>query len=143
MFRMSNLAILSALAIGTACGWAAASGKFDALLRAGSTQTAEPTAQSCSPCLRTQDCSAHSDRSAAISALSAHNEKVSTNLGQDGKKPNILVIWSDDIGTTNLSCYSDGLMGSRRPTSTESLEKGSASFTTTGSKVALRAARRS
>ena len=26
-------------------------------------------------------------------------------------KPNILVIWGDDIGITNLSCYSDGLMG--------------------------------
>jgi arylsulfatase len=32
----------------------------------------------------------------------------------DGK-PNILVIWGDDIGITNLSCYSDGLMGYRTP----------------------------
>jgi arylsulfatase len=32
----------------------------------------------------------------------------------DGK-PNILVIWGDDIGTTNLSCYSDGVMGYRTP----------------------------
>jgi arylsulfatase len=32
-----------------------------------------------------------------------------------GKKPNILVIWGDDIGITNLSCYSDGLMGYRTP----------------------------
>jgi arylsulfatase A-like enzyme len=30
-------------------------------------------------------------------------------------KPNIVVIWGDDIGTTNLSCYSDGLMGYRTP----------------------------
>ena len=30
-------------------------------------------------------------------------------------KPNILVIWGDDIGTTNLSCYSQGLMGYRTP----------------------------
>ena len=28
-----------------------------------------------------------------------------------GEKPNILVIWGDDIGITNLSAYSDGLMG--------------------------------
>src|SRR5262245_28218140 len=33
----------------------------------------------------------------------------------DGKKPNILVIWGDDIGITNLSCYSHGLMGYRTP----------------------------
>ena len=32
-----------------------------------------------------------------------------------GDKPNILVIWGDDIGITNLSCYSDGLMGYGTP----------------------------
>jgi len=30
-------------------------------------------------------------------------------------QPNILVIWGDDIGISNLSCYSDGLMGYRTP----------------------------
>ena len=30
-------------------------------------------------------------------------------------KPNILVIWGDDIGVTNLSCYSRGLMGYQTP----------------------------
>jgi arylsulfatase A-like enzyme len=33
----------------------------------------------------------------------------------DAKQPNIVVIWGDDIGITNLSCYSDGLMGYRTP----------------------------
>jgi arylsulfatase A-like enzyme len=32
----------------------------------------------------------------------------------DGK-PNILVIWGDDIGISNLSCYSRGLMGYQTP----------------------------
>ncbi len=32
-----------------------------------------------------------------------------------GERPNILVIWGDDIGISNLSCYSDGLMGYRTP----------------------------
>jgi arylsulfatase A-like enzyme len=31
------------------------------------------------------------------------------------KKPNILVIWGDDIGISNLSCYSSGLMGYQTP----------------------------
>ena len=31
------------------------------------------------------------------------------------KKPNILVIWGDDIGISNLSCYSRGLMGYQTP----------------------------
>ena len=30
-------------------------------------------------------------------------------------KPNIVVFWGDDIGITNLSCYSDGVMGYRTP----------------------------
>jgi len=32
----------------------------------------------------------------------------------DGK-PNILILWGDDIGISNLSCYADGLMGYRTP----------------------------
>jgi arylsulfatase len=31
------------------------------------------------------------------------------------KKPNILVIWGDDIGYWNLSCYSRGMMGYQTP----------------------------
>jgi arylsulfatase A-like enzyme len=33
----------------------------------------------------------------------------------NNSKPNILVIWGDDIGLTNLSCYGDGMMGYRTP----------------------------
>jgi arylsulfatase len=33
----------------------------------------------------------------------------------NGSKPNILVIWGDDIGITNLSCYSNRMMGYRTP----------------------------
>ncbi len=37
--------------------------------------------------------------------------------GKNGKsdKPNILVIWGDDIGQSNLSCYSHGVMGYQTP----------------------------
>ena len=31
------------------------------------------------------------------------------------KKPNILVIWGDDIGLADISAYSDGLMGLETP----------------------------
>jgi len=31
------------------------------------------------------------------------------------QKPNMLVIWGDDVGITNLACYSDGMMGYRTP----------------------------
>jgi arylsulfatase A-like enzyme len=41
-----------------------------------------------------------------------------------GSKPNILVIWGDDIGISNLSCYSDGLMGYRTPNIDRIAEEG-------------------
>ncbi len=31
------------------------------------------------------------------------------------KKPNVLVMWGDDIGQSNLSCYTRGLMGYKTP----------------------------
>ncbi len=34
---------------------------------------------------------------------------------KNGSQPNILVIWGDDIGISNLSCYSRGLMGYQTP----------------------------
>lgn len=42
----------------------------------------------------------------------------------DEKKPNILVIWGDDIGQSNLSCYSDGMMGYRTPNIDRIAEEG-------------------
>ncbi|MES2467453.1 MAG: arylsulfatase [Verrucomicrobiota bacterium] len=39
----------------------------------------------------------------------------SSSLFAQTKKPNILVIWGDDIGTTNVSAYSGGLMGYETP----------------------------
>ena len=32
-----------------------------------------------------------------------------------GSKPNILVIWGDDVGIANISAYSNGLMGYETP----------------------------
>ncbi|MBS7230337.1 arylsulfatase [Flavobacterium psychroterrae] len=34
---------------------------------------------------------------------------------QDTKKPNVLIIWGDDIGISNISAYSNGLMGYQTP----------------------------
>jgi arylsulfatase A-like enzyme len=42
------------------------------------------------------------------------DERKETQMASS-KKPNILVIWGDDIGISNLSCYSNGLMGYQTP----------------------------
>lgn len=49
-----------------------------------------------------------------IGCLTALLVGVSTAHAQE-KKPNILVIFGDDIGVTNISAYSDGLMGYETP----------------------------
>jgi arylsulfatase len=36
-------------------------------------------------------------------------------VGANGKKPNILVIWGDDIGYWNVSAYNQGMMGYKTP----------------------------
>ena len=33
----------------------------------------------------------------------------------DAKKPNILILWGDDIGWNNPSCYHRGMMGYQTP----------------------------
>src|SRR4029079_2003288 len=47
--------------------------------------------------------------------FSLHRPPVVRRVMAKTDKPNILVIWGDDIGITNLSCYSRGLMGYRTP----------------------------
>ena len=59
-------------------------------------------------------CSKELSRSDQI-ALASHNQLVMASLAQTGKKPNICVIWGDDIGQSNISAYSMGLMGYRTP----------------------------
>lgn len=46
----------------------------------------------------------------------------------DGKKPNILIIWGDDIGWFNVGAYNSGMMGYRTP-NIDRLAKEGARFT--------------
>src|SRR5215471_4757764 len=57
---------------------------------------------------------------AAITLLLAVYSAVTTTRAQSSspasaKKPNILVIFGDDIGQTNISAYSFGVMGYKTP----------------------------
>ena len=47
---------------------------------------------------------------------------------QTAKKPNILIIWGDDIGQFNLSAYNNGMMGYKTP-NIDSIAKEGALFT--------------
>ena len=56
------------------------------------------------------------------------------------QKPNIVVIFGDDVGPWNVSAYHNGVMGGAHPTSTASLAKVNCSPTITRSNPAPRAA---
>ena len=43
---------------------------------------------------------------------------------EGSKKPNILVIWGDDIGQFNVSAYNRGMMGYRTPNIDSIAERG-------------------
>jgi len=43
------------------------------------------------------------------------DQNVAAQTRADGNRPNIVVIWGDDVGPTNLSIYSRGVMGYRTP----------------------------
>jgi hypothetical protein len=56
------------------------------------------------------------------------------------KKPNILVIWGDDIGIHNISAYNLGIMGYHTPNIDRIAKEGALSPMPTPSKAARRAA---
>jgi arylsulfatase len=52
---------------------------------------------------------------AAVLGIAASDLWAGTAQAQQQRKPNILVIWGDDIGWYNVSAYNQGVMGYRTP----------------------------
>ncbi len=53
--------------------------------------------------------------SASALAAATFVKKATAQTAGGGDKPNILVIWGDDVGQSNISAYTMGLMGYRTP----------------------------
>src|SRR5262245_34157927 len=84
------------LAVGLLAGYAVASGKLNPFQKAqAGPQPDEP------------------HRAGVL--LTAHNNAVQENAAESGKRPNILVLWADDIAYWNVSAYNHGAMGYRTP----------------------------
>ncbi|GJL81245.1 MAG: arylsulfatase [marine bacterium B5-7] len=54
-------------------------------------------------------------RMAGLLSLLVFASAASVVQAQEGGKPNILVVWGDDIGQSNISYYTHGLMGYQTP----------------------------
>ena len=102
--------------LGIALGYAAASGSIRPVnwLNASSHTTPHANAQS-SPSAQGGSCCGDSISKEEQLAVARHNEFVSTNLKKSGGKPNFCIIWGDDVGQSNISAYTRGLMGYKTP----------------------------
>ena len=103
MFRRIQIRAMGLMAISGLLGYAAASIDVNPASRAGTTNTA-PTVVA----LERRGEPAAILNEGELAALAAHNGNVAAAARQSGKKPNICIIWGDDIGQSNLSCLLDG-----------------------------------
>ena len=55
------------------------------------------------------------DRSVPKSALVAHNQAVAATAQESSRKPNIIVLWGDDIGVHKIIANNHGIMGYKTP----------------------------
>lgn len=115
---MRNTKVLAAVLIGLGplLGYAAASGNLYPAhsARAGETAPTVTVAQPTPAPNQQIGCCDGVDK-AQLVALASHNERVTAAAQKDGKKPNICIIWGDDIGQSNISAYSHGVMGYKTP----------------------------
>jgi arylsulfatase len=106
MFRRVHVVGVALVALGGMLGYAAASGKLNPFPRVDAAAPHTPTRQIAST-------PQAPDRLPA--QLVAHNQQVKDKAEASGKKPNICIIWGDDIGQSNISAYSHGVMGYKTP----------------------------
>lgn len=106
---------LATAAIGAFVGYFAASAELQTSIQ-GSTGDAVPVRNQVAPPQEPQEvcCSGGLSRNDQV-ALANHNLIVAAAAAQSGKKPNICIIWGDDIGQSNISAYTHGLMGYKTP----------------------------
>jgi arylsulfatase len=64
---------------------------------------------------RPSSCSEGLARNVLLARADAEMTAAKAESASSGKKPNILVIWGDDIGVHNISAYNHGIMGYKTP----------------------------
>ncbi|WP_406698017.1 arylsulfatase [Singulisphaera sp. Ch08] len=113
--KSTGLQALALLAIGSLLGYVAAT--TDRSRTADAAPLAHdpgPPAVDATRAEKASCCPSELDRG-TILALAERNKTVAANAASAEKKPNILVIFGDDIGISNISAYSDGLLGYTTP----------------------------
>jgi arylsulfatase len=107
----TKLPWILALNLGMVLGYLAASGLLDRPSSAGD-ETASAVR---SPDADPDPCSGNASRGRLLASAPSLADPAASASSQGGKRPNIVIIWGDDIGQSNISAYSMGLMGYRTP----------------------------
>ena len=117
-----HIQTIAVLATGAVLGFLAASGEPRDAARADVARPSSVGAKEASPhapTVKAPCCDAKIDRTLALAdAVAEANAATLAQVEKAtkvGKKPNIVIIWGDDVGQSNISAYSMGLMGYRTP----------------------------
>ncbi|HEY7426718.1 MAG TPA: arylsulfatase [Gemmataceae bacterium] len=116
----SHWTAIVTMVVGALLGYAAASGKVSPFPQDRAAAGTEGPAAQTPSCLQDDEsprsgCCAQGAGKGEFLALANHNAAVAARAEGNGKKPNILVIFGDDIGQSNVSAYTHGLMGYHTP----------------------------
>ena len=115
MLKNTKLMTIASIGLGMLLGYTAASGNISLVPWAGASTHSPSSPTDPAETRQTREtCCEHLGRDQLV-ALAVHNEAVAAQAQKSGKKPNICIIWGDDIGQSNISAYSMGLMGYRTP----------------------------
>ena len=134
MLRSRPFQSLICLGLGISLGLLAATAKFEPLNQAAAEPTApQPAVEDSAPPQEPAATPASCDEGLAKESLlvQAETKKGSTQpttRAASGKKPNILIIWGDDVGYWNVSMNNQGMMGYKTP-NIDRIAKGGAMFT--------------
>jgi arylsulfatase len=115
MKRMT-LQLVGVLGLGAVLGYLAAAGRLETPRALAAAEEDSPaTSPAGSRTSQHGCCSQEASRNALLPAVTTGLIAPPAAPVQGGKKPNILVIWGDDIGTWNISHNSRGMMGYKTP----------------------------
>src|SRR4051812_34294871 len=108
----STLQPLLVLALGAGLGHFTAAGRLESLrIEAAAVDANPPSSQGDACATMKNGCAEKSSRTALLSMMTTGVVASSAGASQAGKKPNIVIIWGDDIGQSNISAYTMGMMG--------------------------------
>jgi arylsulfatase len=114
--KRSTLQVVLVLGLGAGLGYLTTSGRIGSPRTASAAEEKSPTISQAAACAESKSCgTGKASRSAFLSATTTGIVTSSAASAQAGKKPNIVIIWGDDIGQSNISAYTMGLMGYRTP----------------------------